>query len=129
MRKDKTQRRHWCKETVWTFTLDPCFTPMARAALSPWCLWLTPCPTCYPKAWKGPLCPAGLIPFIISSTFIRRELLLFIKERTMTPIYTQLNTLAILREWLLTPFYKEPVGLKHENSHPISFPSPSQAKE
>lgn len=92
-------------------------------------VWLTQCPTCYQKAWKGHVCPAGLIPFIISSTFIRIALPLLIKERTMTPIYTQLNTLAILREWLLTPFYKEPVGLKHENSHPISIPSPSQAKE
>ena len=93
------------------------------SALSPWQglpfllgLWLTQCPTCYQKAWKGHLCPAGLIRFIISSTFIRIALLLFIKERTMTPIYTQLNMLAILREWLLAPFYKELVGLKHEQS-------------
>lgn len=73
---------------------------------------LRECPTGYRKAWNGRLCPAVLLSLIISSTFIITALLLFFKERIMTPIYTRLSTWAILREWLYSSFYEEPVRLK-----------------
>ena len=118
MRKDRTQHRHWCKWAACKFTRrHPHGQGCTGWSLSSQSLLvgLRGCPTCHQKAWSSHLFPAVFyLSLIISSTFIIIALLLFFKERTMTPIYTQLNTLSILREWLYSSFYKEPVGLKHE---------------
>lgn len=70
------------------------------------------CPTGQQMGWDGHLCPTVLSSLMISSTLIITAFLLFFKERIMTPIYTQLNMLAISREWLASHFLKSQSGLK-----------------
>lgn len=122
MRKDKAQPRHGFNGTAQKFTwghilcdtlANPIASQSSLAGLREW-------PTRYQKAWNGRLCPAVLLSLIISSTFIITALLLFFKERIMTPIYTRLSTWAILREWLYSSFYEEPVMLKMKKKKKMS---------